>query len=212
MRDKYCGDVRETDVGSTLSLTGWANRWRDHGGLVFIDLRDRSGVVQIVFSPEVDAEIHELAHKIRNEFVLQVKGEVRKRPEGTENPSIPTGQVEVVVKELNVLNESKPLPFMIEDETEASELLRLRHRYLDLRRPVIRENIILRHKTARAVREYLDSQGFLEVETPVLTKSTPEGARDYLVASRTNPGHFYALPQSPQLFKQILMVSGLEKY
>ncbi len=212
MRDKFCGEVREKDIGTTVALAGWANRWRDHGGLVFIDLRDRSGLVQIVFNPEIDAEIHKLAHRIRNEFVLQVKGEVTKRPEGTENPSIPTGQVEVVISELQVINESKPLPFMIEDEAEASEFLRLKHRYLDLRRPVIQKNLILRHKAARSIREYLDSKSFLEVETPVLTKRTPEGARDYLVPSRTNAGHFYALPQSPQLFKQILMISGLEKY
>ena len=211
-RSLFCGEVKEKDVGTTVTLAGWANRWRDHGGLVFIDLRDRSGVIQIVFNPEIDAEIHKRAHKIRNEFVLQVKGEVTKRPEGTENTSIPTGQVEVVISELQVINESKPLPFMIEDDAEASEYLRLKHRYLDLRRPIIQRNLILRHKAARSIREFLDSKGFLDVETPVLTKRTPEGARDYLVPSRTNAGHFYALPQSPQLFKQILMIAGLEKY
>jgi aspartyl-tRNA synthetase len=179
---------------------------------VFIDLRDRSGVVQAVFSPEVDVEIHKAAHKIRNEFVLQVEGEVRNRPEGTVNESIPTGQVEVVVSAFRVLNECKPLPFMVDDDTEASESLRYRHRYLDLRRPIIQKNIIIRHKAVKAFRNYLDSQGFIDIETPVLTKSTPEGARDYLVPSRTNPGQFFALPQSPQIFKQILMVSGLERY
>jgi len=193
-------------------MAGWANKWRDHGGVVFIDLRDRSGIVQIVFSPEVDADIHRAAHRIRNEFVIQVEGEVRKRPEGTENPSIPTGQIEVVAEKLTVLNECRPLPFVIEDETEASESLRYRHRYLDLRRPVIQRNFIVRHRAVKAFREYLDSRGFLEIETPVLTKSTPEGARDYLVPSRTNPGHFFALPQSPQIFKQILMISGMERY
>ncbi|MBI4839309.1 MAG: aspartate--tRNA ligase [Nitrospirae bacterium] len=208
----WCGEVRETDIGSSQSIAGWVNRRRDHGGLVFIDLRDRSGVVQVVINPEDNAEVHNTAHEIRNEFVLQVQGEVRKRPEGTENPQIETGQVEVVVKGLKILSECKPLPFMIEDDTDDSEFLRLKHRYLDLRRPVIQKNIILRHRTTKSVREYLDAHGFLEIETPVLTKSTPEGARDYLVPSRMNPGHFYALPQSPQLFKQILMMSGFEKY
>jgi aspartyl-tRNA synthetase len=212
MRTHACGEVGVTDIGSTINIAGWTNKWRDHGGVVFIDLRDRSGIVQVVFSPEIDAEIHGAAHRIRNEFVIQVEGEVRHRPEGTVNPSIPTGQVEVVAKKIAVLNECKPLPFMVDDETDASENLRYKHRYLDLRRPVIQKNIIIRHKAARAFREFLDAKGFLEIETPMLTKSTPEGARDYLVPSRTNPGHFFALPQSPQIFKQILMVSGLEKY
>jgi aspartyl-tRNA synthetase len=212
LRTRHCGEITEKDIGTSVVLAGWSNKWRDHGGLIFIDLRDRSGVVQVVFSPEVDTSIHNMAHKIRNEYVLRIQGDVRERPEGTENPSIPTGNVEVVVKELKILNESKPLPFMIEDEADASELLRLKYRYLDLRRPLIQKNIIIRHKTSKSVREFLDSQGFLEIETPILTKSTPEGARDYLVPSRMNPGHFYALPQSPQIFKQILMVSGLERY
>lgn len=212
LRDKYCGEINEQDIGMNLGIAGWANKWRDHGGVIFIDIRDRSGIVQVVINPEVDPVIHQLAHKIRNEFVLQIKGEVRRRPEGTENTSIPTGLVEIVAKELTVLNDCKPLPFMVEDDTDASESLRYKHRYLDLRRPRIQKNIIIRHKATKNMREYLDSQGFIEIETPVLTKSTPEGARDYLVPSRTNPGHFYALPQSPQIFKQILMVSGLEKY
>ncbi len=210
--NKGCGEIRASDIGSTITIHGWTNRRRDHGGLIFIDLRDRSGVVQVVFNPEIDAEIHKTAHEIRNEYVLEAKGEVRKRPEGTENLLIATGQVEIIAREFRILNECKPLPFMVEDETDASEFLRLKHRYLDLRRPVIQKNIILRHETTKVIREYLNSQGFLDIETPVLTKSTPEGARDYLVPSRTNPGHFYALPQSPQLFKQILMVSGFEKY
>src|SRR4030066_479737 len=210
--NKGCGEIRASDIGSTITIHGWTNRRRDHGGLIFIDLRDRSGVVQVVFNPEIDAEIHKTAHEIRNEYVLEAKGEVRKRPEGTENLRIATGQVEIIARELRILNKCKPLPFMVEDETDASEFLRLKHRYLDLRRPIIQKNIILRHETTKVIREYLNSQGFLEIETPVLTKSTPEGARDYLVPSRTNPGHFYALPQSPQLFKQILMVSGFEKY
>ncbi len=212
MRTHSCGELVEEDIGTTVVLAGWANRWRDHGGLIFIDLRDRSGLVQVVFSPEVSVEIHKRAHRIRNEYVLKIRGEVRKRPEGTENTSIPTGLVEVVVHELEVVNEARPLPFLVEDDTDASEFLRLKHRYLDLRRPVIQKNVILRHRTAKAVRGYLDSKGFLDIETPVLTKSTPEGARDYLVPSRTNPGYFYALPQSPQLFKQILMISGFERY
>ncbi len=212
MRTHLCGKINEQNTGSKVRIAGWANKWRDHGGVIFIDLRDRSGIVQIVFNPEIVPEMHKLAGKIRSEFVLQIEGEVRKRPAGTENTSIPTGLVEVMVQELKIINECKPLPFMIEDETDASEFLRLKHRYLDLRRPAILKNIILRHKTTKSVRELLDSKEFLEVETPVLTKSTPEGARDYLVPSRVNPGHFYALPQSPQIFKQILMVSGLEKY
>ena len=212
MRTHHCGEVGEKDTGSTVKLVGWTNKWRDHGGVVFIDLRDRSGVVQTVFSPEVDIDLHAAAHKIRNEFVLQIEGDVRERPEGTVNPSMPTGKIEVVVKKFSVLNECKPLPFMIDDETDASESIRYKLRYLDLRRPVIQKNLIVRHKVVRAFRNYLDSNGFMDVETPVLTKSTPEGARDYLVPSRTNPGHFFALPQSPQIFKQLLMVSGLERY
>ncbi|MBI5097951.1 MAG: aspartate--tRNA ligase [Nitrospirae bacterium] len=212
LRDKYCAEISEKDIGLNLNIAGWANKWRDHGGVVFIDLRDRTGIVQVVFNPEINQDIHQLAHKIRSEYVLQIKGEVRKRPDGTENLSIPSGQIEVIAKELKILNDCKPLPFIIEDETDASESLRYKHRYLDLRRPVIQRNLVIRHKAVKGIREYLDSQGFIEIETPVLTKSTPEGARDYLVPSRTNPGHFFALPQSPQIFKQILMVAGLEKY
>ena len=212
MRTHSCGQVNEKHIDATVKIVGWTNKWRDHGGVVFIDLRDRSGLVQVIFSPEVDAELHKAAHKIRNEYVLQVEGYVRQRPEGTANPSLPTGQVEVVAKTFKVLNECKPLPFMVDDETDASENLRYKHRYLDLRRPVIQKNLLIRHKAVGAIREYLDSQGFLDIETPMLTKSTPEGARDYLVPSRTNPGHFFALPQSPQIFKQILMVSGMERY
>jgi aspartyl-tRNA synthetase len=212
MKRHSCGETTGKNIGDEVILFGWANKWRDHGGVVFIDLRDRSGIVQLVFNPETDPGLHERAHRIRNEFVLRVKGEVRGRPEGTVNPSIPTGEIEVAVKEFEVLNECKPLPFMVEDETDASESLRFRYRYLDLRRPVIQKNMILRHKVSKLIRDYMDLEGFLEIETPVLTKSTPEGARDYLVASRLNPGHFYALPQSPQIFKQILMVSGLERY
>ncbi|MBI5674300.1 MAG: aspartate--tRNA ligase [Nitrospirae bacterium] len=212
MRREPCGQLNETNVGNEVLISGWANKWRDHGGVVFIDLRDRSGIVQVVFNPETDAELHKRAHRIRSEYVLQIKGDVRKRPSGTENQSIPSGQIEIIAKELTVLNECKQLPFMVEDDTDASESLRFKHRYLDLRRPSIQKNIILRHKVTKIIRDYLDAKGFLDIETPILTKSTPEGARDYLVPSRLNPGHFYALPQSPQIFKQILMVSGLEKY
>lgn len=212
IRDKRCGEISESDIGSNMSLAGWVFRRRDHGGLIFFDLRDRSGIAQIVFSPDVSTEAHKLAHDLRGEFVISVSGEVRRRPEGTENQNLPTGTVELYAKKLEVLNESTPLPFPMEEAAEASESLRLKYRYLDLRRPELQRNLIVRHKAAKAIRDYLDENGFLEIETPMLTKSTPEGARDYLVPSRLNPGHFYALPQSPQLFKQILMVSGLERY
>ena len=212
VRDRGCGELRESDISHNLTLCGWVFRRRDHGGLIFIDLRDRSGVLQVVFSPDVSGNTHELAHDLRSEFVISVSGEIRKRPEGTENPNMPTGAVEMYVNKLDVLNESSVLPFTIEDAADASEMLRLKHRYLDLRRPEMQRNLIIRHKVTKVIRDYLDEKGFLEIETPMLTKSTPEGARDYLVPSRLNPGHFYALPQSPQIFKQILMVSGLEKY
>ncbi len=212
VRDKGCGEILESEIGKDLSLCGWVFRRRDHGGLIFIDLRDRSGVLQIVFSPDVAGAAHEHAHDLRSEYVISVSGEIRKRPEGTENPAMATGMIEMYVNRLDVLNESAPLPFMVEDAADASEPLRLKHRYLDLRRPEMQQNIITRHRTTKLIRDYLDEKGFLEIETPMLTKSTPEGARDYLVPSRLNPGHFYALPQSPQIFKQILMVAGLEKY
>ena len=212
VRDRGCGEIRESDIGKTLTLCGWVYRRRDHGGLIFIDLRDRSGVLQAVFSPDVSGVAHELAHGLRSEYVISVSGEIRKRPEGTENPAMQTGTVEMDVNILDVLNESAPLPFMVEDAADASEMLRLKHRYLDLRRPEMQSNLIIRHKVTKITRDYLDERGFIEIETPMLTKSTPEGARDYLVPSRMNPGHFYALPQSPQIFKQILMVAGLEKY
>ncbi|MBI1811789.1 MAG: aspartate--tRNA ligase [Nitrospirae bacterium] len=212
IRDKGCGELRESDIGSNLSLAGWVFRRRDHGGLIFIDLRDRSGLCQIVFSPDIAGDSHTNAHDLRAEYVIAVSGEIRRRPEGTENPNIPTGIVELYVSKLEVLNEAAPLPYNMEEAADAGEALRLKHRYLDLRRPEMQQNLTTRHKITMATRDYLDERGFLEIETPMLTKSTPEGARDYLVPSRLNPGHFYALPQSPQLFKQILMVSGLEKY
>ena len=212
VRDKGCGEIKESDVGQIMTLCGWVFRRRDHGGLIFIDLRDRSGILQVVFSPDVSVDTHERAHTLRSEYVISVSGEVRKRPDGTENPNMPTGTVEMYVNTLEVMNDSSVLPFSIEDAADASEVLRFRHRYLDLRRPEIQRNLIIRHKVTKVIRDYLDGRGFLEIETPMLTKSTPEGARDYLVPSRLNPGQFYALPQSPQIFKQILMVAGLEKY
>jgi aspartyl-tRNA synthetase len=212
IRDKGCGEVKEEDTGRLLRLSGWVSRRRDHGGLIFVDIRDRSGILQVVFSPDVSGEAHEVAHSIRSEYVISVSGEIRRRPVGTENYAMDTGLVEMYVSGLSILNESSPLPFMIEDAADASESLRLKHRYLDLRRPDMQKNLIMRHRTVKIIRDYLDEEGFLEIETPMLTKSTPEGARDFLVPSRLNPGLFYALPQSPQLFKQILMAAGIEKY
>ncbi|KPK44862.1 MAG: aspartyl-tRNA synthetase [Nitrospira bacterium SM23_35] len=212
VRDKGCGEIRVSDVGQNMSLCGWVFRRRDHGGLIFIDLRDRSGILQVVFSPDVASDAHERAHTLRSEYVISVSGTIRNRPVGTENPNMPTGGVELYVNTLELMNDSSALPFSIEDAAEASEALRLKHRYLDLRRPELQRNLILRHRVTKLIRDYLDEKGFLEIETPMLTKSTPEGARDYLVPSRLNPGQFYALPQSPQIFKQILMVAGLEKY
>lgn len=212
LRDKYCAEVTEDEIGKELKLCGWVFRRRDHGGLIFVDLRDRSGIIQIVFSPEISIETHEKAHELRNEYVISVKGVLRRRPEGTENPELPTGNLELYVKELDILSHSKPLPFQIDETEEISELLRLKFRYLDLRRPQMQKNFLIRHSTTLAIRNFLNEKGFIEIETPMLTKSTPEGARDFLVPSRLNPGTFYALPQSPQLFKQILMMSGFDRY
>lgn len=211
-KDRPCAGIKESDIGKRFTLSGWVFRRRDHGGLIFIDLRDRSGIIQIVFSPQVSGKAHELAHELRSEYVITVKGEIRKRPPGTENPEIPTGTVELYAEELEILSESQTLPFQIDEAAEAGESLRLKYRYLDLRRPEIQKNLILRHRVTKAIRDFLDYEGFLEIETPMLTKSTPEGARDFLVPSRLNPGTFYALPQSPQLFKQILMIAGFERY
>ena len=207
-----CGELTKKDAGSVVTLMGWVNTRRDHGGLIFIDLRDRGGITQVVINPETSAEAHKLAHDIRSEYVLAVTGSVSLRPGNTVNPRLPTGEIEVLVSDLAVLNASKPLPFMIEDETDVAESLRLKYRYLDLRRPSLQKTLMTRHVITRTVRRFLDNSGFVDIETPFLTKSTPEGARDYLVPSRVNPGMFFALPQSPQLFKQILMVAGFERY
>ncbi len=212
VRSSYCGQVSASDIGTEVTLMGWVQRRRDHGGLIFIDLRDREGLVQLVFDPDSSGNAHKIAHDLRSEFVVAVRGLVRTRPDGTQNPNLKTGLVEVEVKFLTVLNDSAPLPFMIEDDTDVAEITRLKYRYLDLRRATLQRNLKLRHNVAMATRNYLSENGFLEIETPMLTKSTPEGARDYLVPSRLNPGHFYALPQSPQIFKQILMISGFDRY
>ncbi|HOI96010.1 MAG TPA: aspartate--tRNA ligase [Syntrophobacter fumaroxidans] len=207
-----CNSLGRGHVGETVVLMGWVQRRRDHGGLIFVDLRDREGLTQVVFDPQFDAVAHEHAHSLRGEYVIAVTGTVRPRPEGMTNPKLVTGEIEVITRELKILNSSKTPPFHVEDDVEASENIRLRYRYIDLRRPRMFHNLLLRHRAVQLTREYFNGAGFLEVETPVLTKSTPEGARDYLVPSRVNPGKFYALPQSPQLFKQILMVAGFERY
>jgi len=209
MRSHYCGHVTQDLIGQEVAVAGWVHRRRDHGGVIFIDLRDREGLLQVVFDPD-RADIFAQAERVRSEYVLAIKGTVRERPEGTINTSLPTGHVELLASELTVLNESKTPPF--HHDENASEELRLRYRYLDLRREQMQRNLRLRHRVARAVREFLDAAGFIEIETPILTKPTPEGARDYLVPSRTYPGQFFALPQSPQLMKQLLMMSGFDRY
>ena len=211
-RTHTCCELTAADIGSKILLMGWVQFRRDHGGLIFVDLRDREGLTQVVFTPETDAQGHERAHILRTEYVLALQGYVRARPEGMANPNMKTGEIEVVVTAWKLLNTSKTPPFAVEDRVDASENLRLQYRYLDLRRPRMAQNMRLRHKATQAMRKYLDEEGFLEVETPFLTKSTPEGARDFLVPSRLNSGEFYALPQSPQLFKQMLMVGGVERY
>ena len=209
MRSHYCGQVDQSLIGKEISVCGWVHRRRDHGGVIFIDLRDREGLLQVVFDPD-RAEIFAAAERIRGEYVLAVKGLVRERPEGTINPNMPTGQVEVLAHELEILNRSETPPF--HHDEHASEELRLKYRYLDLRREEMTSNLMLRHKVTKAMRNFLDGDGFIDVETPMLTRATPEGARDYIVPSRTHPGKFFALPQSPQIFKQLLMMSGLDRY
>ncbi|HJU63837.1 MAG TPA: aspartate--tRNA ligase [Candidatus Binatia bacterium] len=211
-RSCYCGEPRANAVGKELTLFGWVRTRRDHGGVIFVDLRDRSGICQIVFNPEGDATAHEKAKQLRSEDVIAVRGTLARRSPETINPDLATGEVELMGKELRLLNASQVPPFVIEDETEANENTRLKYRYLDLRRPQSAAHLVLRYRMTKLIRDYLDGLGFIDVETPVLTKSTPEGARDYLVPSRIYPGKFYALPQSPQLFKQILMVAGLDRY
>ncbi|OGI58219.1 MAG: aspartate--tRNA ligase, partial [Candidatus Muproteobacteria bacterium RIFCSPHIGHO2_01_FULL_61_200] len=210
MRSHFCGELNESLIGKRVTLCGWAHSRRDHGGVIFIDLRDRAGVVQTVFDPD-RKEAFAAAESVRTEFVLRVQGQVRARPAGTENPHLRTGKVEVVADSIEILNRAEALPFQL-DETDLSEPVRLTYRYLDLRREFMQKNLRLRHKVAQTLRRFLEDRDFTEIETPMLTKSTPEGARDYLVPSRTHPGHFFALPQSPQLFKQLLMVAGFERY
>lgn len=210
MRSHYCGELNTSHLDEEVELAGWVHRRRDHGGVIFIDLRDRAGIAQLVFDPD-RPDSFAIADAVRNEFVLKIRGKVRRRPEGTVNRDLPTGEVEVLGHEIEILNRAKTPPFQLDDENVADDT-RLRYRYIDLRRPAMQANMVLRAKVAKILRSYLDEHGFIEIETPMLTRATPEGARDYLVPSRTHPGHFFALPQSPQLFKQILMMSGLDRY
>jgi aspartyl-tRNA synthetase len=212
IRTFSCGELRKNHTGMEVVLNGWVQRRRDHGGLIFVDLRDRSGFVQVVFNPKINQAAFEVADKLRNEYVVAIKGKVSTRTEATINPNIATGEIEILGLQLDILNEAKTPPIYIAENIDVDENVRLRYRYLDLRRPEMQRNLILRHRVTKIARDFLDSKGFLEIETPILQKSTPEGARDYLVPSRVNPGNFYALPQSPQIFKQLLMVSGFEKY
>jgi aspartyl-tRNA synthetase len=211
-RTHHCCELGKEDIGREVVLMGWVQRRRDHGGVIFIDLRDREGITQVVFNPKKNDAVHAKAHVIRSEYVLGVRGRVESRPQGMVNPKLVTGEIEVAVTELKILNAAVTPPFLIEDTVDVSETIRLTYRHLDLRRPSLQRNILLRHRAAAAVRRYLNRRGFIDVETPFLTRSTPEGARDYLVPSRVNPGQFYALPQSPQLFKQLLMISGFDRY
>ncbi len=211
-RTHTCSQLGTADVGKEVVLMGWVQRRRDHGGVIFVDLRDREGLTQVVFNPEIEPQVHEKAHDLRNEYVLGVRGTVQPRPEGMINPNLPTGTIEVMVNELRIFNAAETPPFLIEDRIDVSENVRLKYRHVDLRRSRLQKNLITRHRAAQNVRSYLNKSGFLELETPMLTKATPEGARDYLVPSRVNPGKFYALPQSPQLFKQLFMIAGFDKY
>ena len=212
LKSHSCGELNRNYVGSKVTLAGWVHRRRDHGGLTFIDLRDREGIVQVVYNPELAAECHRIASEMRNEYVISVTGKVSLRPEGTENPKLPSGEIEIIAEGTKILNPSLTPPFYINEDVEVDENVRLKYRYLDIRRERMKDNLILRHKVIKYMRDFLDERGFIEVETPILIKSTPEGARDYLVPSRLHPGEFYALPQSPQQIKQLLMVAGMEKY
>ncbi|MBI4303784.1 MAG: aspartate--tRNA ligase [Chloroflexi bacterium] len=212
LKTHTCGELNKKHIGTEVRLAGWVDRRRDHGGLIFIDLRDREGIVQVVFNPEMAKACHEIASQMRSEYVIKVSGKVAPRPKGTENPRLPTGEVEVIVNNAAILSMAKTPPFYINEEVEVEEGLRLKYRYLDLRRAGMQQTILLRHRMVKFIRDFLDAKGFIEVETPILIKSTPEGARDYLVPSRLYPGKFYALPQSPQQLKQLLMVAGFEKY
>jgi len=207
-----CCELGADDVGTEVVLMGWVQRRRDHGGVIFVDLRDRDGITQVVFNPEVSPEVHEKARAIRSEYVIGVRGNVEKRLQGMTNPKLKTGEIEVFATELKIFNAAETPPFMVEDNLDVSENIRLKFRHIDLRRPLMQKNILKRHAAAASIRQYLNSLGFIDIETPVLTRSTPEGARDYLVPSRVNPGLFYALPQSPQIFKQLLMISGFDRY
>lgn len=211
-RTTYCGNVTESFIGETITIKGWVQKRRDLGGLIFIDLRDREGIVQVVFNPDLSQEALELAERIRNEYVISVTGSVVARGEGTVNPNLKTGKIEIHSEDVQIINEAKTPPFMIDDQMEVSEDVRLKYRYVDLRRPAMADTFRMRHNVTTSFRSFLNENGFLDVETPILTKSTPEGARDYLVPSRVHPGEFYALPQSPQIFKQLLMVSGFDRY
>ncbi|MCJ7769319.1 MAG: aspartate--tRNA ligase, partial [Dehalococcoidales bacterium] len=212
IRSHSCGRINKETKGQKVTLAGWVERRRDHGGLIFIDLRDREGLVQVVFNPEKSKECHDIASRLRNEYVIRTGGEVALRPPGTENTKLASGDIEIIADSIEILNESKTPPFYINEDAEVDENLRLKYRYLDLRRPHMKENLILRHRVVKFMRDFLDFRGFIDIETPILIKSTPEGARDYLVPSRVSPGKFYALPQSPQQLKQLLMVAGVEKY
>lgn len=212
LKTHTCGQLCQADVGTRVTLAGWVNRRRDHGNLVFIDLRDRWGITQVVVDPQSSADAHAEASRVRNEYVIQISGTVRERPKGLENPSMTTGHIEVIADRVGILNESKTPVFYVNEDSEVDETLRLKYRYLDLRRQRMQRNIILRHEIVRFIRQFLSEREFVEIETPILIKSTPEGARDYVVPSRVHPGNFYALPQSPQQLKQLLMVSGFEKY
>src|SRR5690606_715335 len=212
LKTHNCGELRPKDDGMQVVMAGWVHRRRDQGGVIFIDLRDRWGITQIVVNQETAPQAHQTASEVRNEYVIQVKGVVRVRPEGTANPELETGEIEVAAQELEILNRAKTPPFYINKNEKIDEVVRMKYRYLDLRRPQMQRNIVLRHKIVKFIRDYLDERGFVEIETPILFKTTPEGARDFLVPSRLLPGHFYALPQSPQQLKQLLMVAGYERY